>query len=341
MGFELAALLAMAAFCSGALAYLLHPLLVRYALARPNARSSHREPTPQGGGIAVIGAVAIVLVGAVMLMPSHFPDIFRISILLACAIALAAVGAFDDIRQLGALPRLALQTIVVLVVVADLPTGFRILPIIPWWIERGLLVVSFVWFVNLVNFMDGIDWMTVVEVVPIAATLAIFGLMGAIPVYATAVSIALCGAMIGFAPFNKPVARLFLGDVGSLPIGLILAWLLVLLAQGHLAASILLPLYYVLDATITLLRRLFNRERLTQAHRHHYYQRALDSGHSVYHIVGCVFSVNIALAGFGFITLVQASLLVHLLLLAAGAALVGMLLWHFREKYQEPQPDGI
>jgi UDP-N-acetylmuramyl pentapeptide phosphotransferase/UDP-N-acetylglucosamine-1-phosphate transferase len=89
--------------------------------------------------------------------------------------------------------------------------------------------------------------------------------------------------IIGLAPFNRPVARLFLGDVGSLPIGLLLGWLLVLLAgHGYLAAALLLPLYYLTDATITLLRRLMRSVPITQAHRSHYYQRALANGLSVF-----------------------------------------------------------
>ena len=86
-------------------------------------------------------------------------------------------------------------------------------------------------------------------------------MLGALPGDAALVALALCGAMVGFAPFNRPVARLFLGDVGSLPIGLLLGWLLILLAgSGHLAAALLLPLYYLADATITLLRRSANGE---------------------------------------------------------------------------------
>ncbi len=96
---------------------------------------------------------------------------------------------------------------------------------------------------NLCNFMDGIDWMMVAEVVPVTGALAVFGLSGALPSEATLAAVALFGAVIGFAPFNRPVARLFLGDVGSLPIGLLLTWLLILLAgRGHLAAALLLPL---------------------------------------------------------------------------------------------------
>ena len=120
--------------------------------------------------------------------------------------------------------------------------------------------------------------------------------MGALPPRRSLAALALCGAMLGFAPVNRPVARLFLGDVGSLPIGLLLGWLLVVLAGGgHFAAALLLPLYYLADATMTLLRRLAKGEPVWQAHRTHFYQRATDNGYSVMQIVGRVFVLNIAL----------------------------------------------
>ena len=111
--------------------------------------------------------------------------------------------------------------------------------------------------------------------------------------------------MLGFAYFNRPTARLFLGDVGSLPIGLLVGWLLVLLAGGgHLTAALLLPLYYLADATLTLIRRFSNGERVWQAHRTHYYQRATDRGYSVTEIVTRVFTVNICLAVLALITVI-------------------------------------
>ena len=113
-----------------------------------------------------------------------------------------------------------------------------------------MLLVGTLWFVNLVNFMDGLDWMTVVEVVPITAALAVHRLVRLLPWQNTVISLALCGATIGFAFFNRPVAKLFLGDVGSLPIGLLLGWLLlVLAASGGRAAAALLPLYYLADSS--------------------------------------------------------------------------------------------
>ena len=204
------------------------------------------------------------------------------------------------------------------------------MPFLPFWLERALLGLALLWFVNLTNFMDGIDWMTVAEVVPVTAGLVLFGLMGALPREAMIVALALGGATIGFAPVNRPVARLFLGDVGSLPIGLLLGWLLVVLAgTGHFAAALLLPLYYLADATMTLLRRLVKGEPVWQAHRTHFYQRATDNGYSVMQIVGRVFLLNVALIALAAATLLTTSYLLHAAALIAGCILVGLLLYRF------------
>src|SRR5262249_56747959 len=108
------------------------------------------------------------------------------------------------------------------------------------------------------------------------------GSIGAVSSAAVIAALALLGAMLGFAHLNRPVARLFLGDVGSLPIGLLLAWLLILLAgSGHVAAALLLPLYYLADASATLFRPLLNGEQVWQAARTHFYQLALVKGRTV------------------------------------------------------------
>jgi len=327
---EYALVAAAAAIISAGLILGLRPLLVRYALARPNPRSSHSEPTPQGGGIAVIGAMIVTLTAAAIFMPSFLNDSIRLAIVFAAVVGLAIVGATDDVRPMEALPRLILQAIAVLIVMATLPADMRIVSVLPWWIERGLMLIAVLWFVNLVNFMDGIDWMTVAEVVPISAALVAIGALGALPTDGMIVAITLLGAMIGFAPFNRPVARLFLGDVGSLPIGLLIGWLLALVASGgHLTAAILLPLYYVADTTITLLRRLAAGEPVMQAHRSHFYQRATNGGFGVSEIVGRVLVVNILLALLALSTIVSPSRFVHLGAAAAGCALVAALLWRF------------
>src|SRR5260370_1329221 len=108
--------------------------------------------------------------------------------------------------------------------------ALRIVRLRAWWAERLCLLMALVWFVNLVNFMDGIDWMTVAEVVPLTASVVLLGQLATVPPPSTILALALLGAMLGFAPFNKPVAKLFLGDVVSLPIGLLLGCLFLPLA---------------------------------------------------------------------------------------------------------------
>ena len=321
-----------AAAVSFALVLLLRPLLVSHALAHVNARSSHKMPTPQGGGIAVIAAT-VGVVSAVALFDR--PDLIGHSLwlVLAATVLIAIVGAIDDVRSIAVVPRLILQVACVVLALAALPGDLHLVSFLPYWLERALLAFALLWFVNLTNFMDGLDWMTVAETVPLSAGLVLFGLFGALPREATIVALALCGAMIGFAPVNRPVARLFLGDVGSLPIGLLLGWLLIVLAAGgHFIAALLLPLYYLADATITLLRRLVNGEPVLQAHRTHFYQRATDNGYSVTQIVARVFLLNIALIALAAVTLLTPSYLAYAAALIAGCALVGLLLYGFAAK---------
>ena len=188
----------------------LRPLLLRYALARPNARSSHKEPTPQGGGIAVLAATLLATWLGVVLASALAP--FSLNRLVALSIAcvlLAVIGAADDIRPLGAAPKLLMHIVAVGLVIAMLPDDFRVMPLLPKIIERALLLLGGVYFVNLVNFMDGLDLMTVAEVVPVTAGLILLGFKDVDWLPAMLVAVALLGAMLGFAPFNRPVARLF------------------------------------------------------------------------------------------------------------------------------------
>jgi UDP-N-acetylmuramyl pentapeptide phosphotransferase/UDP-N-acetylglucosamine-1-phosphate transferase len=316
-----------AVLCAGFIV-LLRPALRRYALARPNARSSHREPTPQGGGIAVIAAtIAAACLG---ILGFGTPIAPPPATLLAAVVLMACVGAVDDIRPLEVAPRLLLQALAIGAVIYALPDQLRALPVVPWWLERVVLFFAGLWFVNLVNFMDGIDWMTVAEVVPIATALVVIGYLGALPIDGVLVALALGGAMLGFAYFNRPVAKLFLGDVGSLPVGLLLGWLLVQLAgTGNLAAALLLPLYYLADATVTILRRLLKGELVWQAHRTHFYQLATERGFSVGDVVGRVFVLNVGLCALAVVTVVVPGRLSDLGAFIAGVLLVAGLLAAF------------
>lgn len=330
-----AAALAAAAVLSFALIRLLHPLLVRYALARPNARSSHKVPTPQGGGIAVVAAFLIVGLPALAAVASA-EALPRVAVLAAAILVLAVLGAVDDIRPLPALPRLLVQIGAVAAVATWADPG-RILPeAVPLWLERSLVVLAGTWWVNLTNFMDGIDWITLAEFVPMTAFLAVSGVLGITDAAAGALAAAFCGALLGFAPANRPVARLFLGDVGSLPIGLLSGWLLLALAaSGHLAAALLIPLYYLADATLTLIRRAGRGERIWEAHRSHFYQQATANGLSVLEVDSRILALNLALAALAALTIAWPVLAWPAFL--AGAALVGLVL----RLFAAPRPRSV
>lgn len=323
--------LVVAAALSAGLILALQPYLVRYAMARPNARSSHKQPTPQGGGIAVVAAtLAGLWLGVLSSSPALQGDVGQLLALSLAAVVLALVGAIDDIRGLGPAPRLLMQIVAVGIVVWSLPADFHVVPRLPWPVERALLLFGGVWVVNLVNFMDGLDWMTAAELVPVSAGVALLGAIGTAPPLAVLVALALLGAIVGFAPFNRPVARLFLGDVGSLPIGLLLGWLMLLLAgRGHIVSALLLPLYYLADATLTLGLRIARREAIWQAHRTHFYQRATDGGFSVQEIVVRVFVLNVALATLALVSAIEPDPRVDLATLALGGALVAWVLLTF------------
>jgi UDP-N-acetylmuramyl pentapeptide phosphotransferase/UDP-N-acetylglucosamine-1-phosphate transferase len=333
MGTNLVALFVFmsAAVGCAVLTWVLMPLLTRYALARPNARSSHKIPTPQGAGIAVIAATLVV---TTLALGMTTPALLALLPLFAAAIIIAIVGAIDDIRPIPVLPRFALQALCVGAVVLTLPSDEQIIPVLPLWLERAALLIGGLWFVNLVNFMDGLDWMTVAEGVPVTAALVVFGLLGALTLSPMLLAAALGGALLGFAPFNRPgAAKVFLGDVGSLPIGLLLGWCLLQLAlQGHVTAALLLPLYYLADSTLTLLRRMLRREPFWLAHRSHFYQRATDNGFSVREVTSLVFLTNLTLALLAGLSIALKPITADGVLLAVGATVVAALLMRFARR---------
>jgi UDP-N-acetylmuramyl pentapeptide phosphotransferase/UDP-N-acetylglucosamine-1-phosphate transferase len=316
---------AVAAALSALLVQSMMPLLRRYALARPNARSSHAAPTPQGAGFAVILATILAVAMGLLFASAGDGALHEATLVLAASLLLAATGAVDDLRPLGAVAKLVPQLLAVgIVVFLAIPQEERLLPALPLLLERSLATLAGVWFVNLVNFMDGIDWITVMGCgVPLAALAVLAAVQ--IPEGETArfLAASLCGALIGFAPFNRPVARVFLGDVGSLPIGLIMGYGLYRLAlAGHLAAALILPLYYLWDSGSTLIRRLLRGERFWLAHRGHVYQRATDAGWSVTAIVTRILILELLLAVLAFISVWQSSISVSAVTLALAVLLV-------------------
>lgn len=246
-------------------------LTARAVLDQPNARSSHRRPTPRGGGVAVMAALLPAFAAAAWAEG----EIARLAPLLLGAVLVAGVSFIDDVRSLNAGLRLAAQGAAVTLGLLALPEGPVLQGFVPDWLDLVLTALGWLWFINLFNFMDGIDGITAVETIAIGAGVAVVAALIERPGILLAFGLAAAAAAIGFLPWNWHRAKVFLGDVGSVPLGYVLGFLLLSLAvRGFWAAALVLPLYYLLDATWTLLARLLRGEKVWHAHREHWYQRA-------------------------------------------------------------------
>jgi len=273
----------------------------------------------------VITATLVVASASALFLRFPIP----IAVFLA-TLLIAFVGLADDIRPIPVLPRLLLQAVAVGATIFAAPESLRVVSGLPLAIERGVLLLAGLWFVNLVNFMDGLDLMTVAEAVPITSALITLGLIGDLPASLVFVAAALCGSMLGFSPFNRPVASIFLGDVGSLPVGLLLGWCMLQLAwHQEVLAALLLPLYYLADATITLFWRMTKGDPFWVAHRSHFYQCATNRGFTAARVVAEVFLLNILLAALAIMPIWAGSTGGRLLAASAGAVAVGLLLYRF------------
>jgi len=264
-------------------------------LDRPNERSSHTAPTPRGGGWGVM----LTLLPAWIVVALVLNDVERVWPVLVGAIALVVVSWIDDRRGLGPGPRFATQIGVVLLGLLSLPGDTPILPLSPpLWLDRTIVAIGWLWMINLYNFMDGIDGLAGTETLGIGLAFALLAIAGGLDPAAGLYAAAAAGAAAGFLRWNLPPAKLFMGDVGSVPLGYVLGWLcLTTAARGEWVAAALPPLYFVADATITLLRRAARRERVWEAHREHFYQRAVRAGRSHRAVTATIALADLILVG--------------------------------------------
>ncbi len=253
----------------------------RLILDHPVERSSHALPVPKGCGVAVTAVLLLAWLDlAITGLAPH-------ETMLVCGLgfALAALSWLNDVTDLPAVLRLAVHLLIAAVGLLALPDRGQVFQgLLPADLDQAATVLLWTWFMNLFNFMDGIDGITVVETGSIGFGLAFVAALTSIASggYLLLV-VALSAAVLGFLPWNWHPARVFLGDAGSVPLGFVAGWLLLLLAsRGYWASAVLLPLYYLADASFTLLLRIARREAIWRPHKSHFYQRALapDGDHA-------------------------------------------------------------
>ena len=326
--------------------YLLLALLVTYPLSRfvtgrvirilrrravldhPNDRSSHALPTPRGGGIAIMAILVVAWGHFGILVPAVAPKLFTV---LALAIALGVLSWLDDLRGLNPFFRLAAHVVAVAAGLWTLPSDLVFDGQLPVWAERAILALLWIWFVNLFNFMDGIDGIAGAETAAIGLGIALVAGIAALGPDLALYGVTLAAAAFGFLRWNWQPAQIFLGDVGSVPMGFLIGWLLLTLAaEGAWIPALILPLYYLSDATITLFKRLFRREKPWQAHRTHFYQRAASVPGTHAPVVRRINATNVALVILAVVAAKYPEIAPIALISAAG--FVGFLLWTFAKR---------
>ena len=280
-------LIALAAFLTEVGLRFTLPILQRQRILDfPTARSSHQEPIPRGGGIAILGAV----VPSWLLVTALNPDIKPVVIIIG-ALILAVISFHDDRYGLGIIIRLIGQIVVITSCVILTLTRDQLVfqGLFSFWIDRAATIFLWCWFVNVFNFMDGIDSITAVQSIGLA--LGISTLAFLLPELRDLLGLAppLLGAFLVFLMWNRPPARIFLGDVGSIPVGFLFGFLLIQIAGARFwLAALLLPAYYLADSGTTLLKRMIQCKPFWLAHREHAYQRAVDRGQTVAYVISSI-----------------------------------------------------
>ena len=304
---------------------------------RPNARSLHVKPTPRGGGGGVLAGIAGGWLAATLVgyaLPQAGWIVAGLGIL-------ALVSLLDDRYGLAAGWRFASHLVAsVLVVLAGLGLTVLVMPGLavglPVSVGVVLTLLGVGWCINLFNFMDGMDGLAAGMAVIGFGALATLGVLAGHADFALA-ALAVSAAAAGFLCFNFPPARIFLGDVGSVPLGFLMAVFMLWLQTDDIAplwVGLLAFAPFVLDASVTLLRRLWRREAVWQAHRSHYYQRATLATGSHRRVLlisyglmaGCAFSA---------VLIYQAPVVVQWLVLVGWALVFAFCAWRVDRSWQK------
>ena len=285
-----------------AISFVLTHLVRKTAIKRnkfdiPNERSSHQNPTPRGGGVAVVAAFVFGLL-ALLIRGDIASESFYAIVLPG--VLVAAIGYLDDLGRVTAARLRLIGHFVAAVIAVYILDGLPPMPVFAETLDIGLVgniiaVLFLVWMLNLFNFMDGIDSITGVEALTSCLILTIF-LINKSETELWQVPALLCAAVIGFLYFNWPPARIFLGDIGSGFIGFTIGTISLVIARSQPLitwAVIILLGVFIVDATVTLIRRLIDKQRISTAHRSHAFQHLANSADRHLKVSLSIAAVNI------------------------------------------------
>jgi UDP-N-acetylmuramyl pentapeptide phosphotransferase/UDP-N-acetylglucosamine-1-phosphate transferase len=259
------------------------PNSILHILDKPNARSLHTRPTPTSGGIAIL--IAFITFITFYLAAWYFEPIPEIFIFISLLL-IAIISLIDDCRHVSVLYRLMVHFLATYLLLwqGEFWLSHIILPGLTWalppFLQISLSILFVIWMINLYNFMDGMDGFAGGMAIFGFGTLAVLGAMADHQLFMT-LNLIIASAVAGFLVFNFPPARIFMGDIGSSSLGfLAAAFSLWGNKEGifHFWVALLIFSPFIVDATVTLLRRLLRGEKIWLAHKSHYFQRLVQLG---------------------------------------------------------------
>lgn len=254
-----------------------------FAAANPNERSNHKRPTPQIGGLALVPLFGLVMI-SFRLAGEPLP-VFSDWSFLAAVLILFVTGIIDDRRALGPLPKLAAQFVAAGLAVFALRDALVSVPM-SYAVAALIAFLVLVAISNLANFLDGLDLMAVATIGLPSLFFALLAAIGAIGTAFGPAGATLAGLFLAFVFVNRPPAKAFLGDSGSLPFGLVLGAMTVIVAcQTGPLTALLLPAYMLCDGLVTIAKRTLKGENILHAHSAHAYQRAFRAGRPVLTVI--------------------------------------------------------
>ncbi|MBF96156.1 MAG: putative undecaprenyl-phosphate N-acetylglucosaminyl 1-phosphate transferase [Alphaproteobacteria bacterium MarineAlpha9_Bin4] len=285
-------------------------------LDNPTERSNHLTPISLGGGLVVVPLIILIPFSV-----GYHWNIIQILTLLI----LFFISLLDDFKNVKASLRLAIHffsiTIYVHFYLIDQITFFQ-------EIERSylifltyfFLILTISWFINAFNFMDGIDGITSVNIVYLTSSLILLNYY--LGLNSSTLHYTIIGVTLGFLFFNWSPANIFLGDSGSIPLGFLMITLLLDLAlKGYWVAALILPMYYILDTSLTLIVRAYNRENFMQAHSQHFYQKAVRSGKTHKQVCYSIIVLSFGLFLFALSSVIEKNKVLFLILALAWCVL--------------------
>ncbi|GBL19986.1 probable undecaprenyl-phosphate N-acetylglucosaminyl 1-phosphate transferase [Acidimicrobiaceae bacterium] len=263
----------------------------------PNERSSHKNPTPRGGGVAVVAAFVFGLL-ALLIRRDIDAESFYAIVLPGALVAI--IGYLDDLGRVTAARLRLIGHFVAALIAIYILGGLPPMPLFSATLDIGLVgniiaVLFLVWMLNLFNFMDGIDSITGIEALTSCLILTIF-LINKSDTELWRVPALLCAAVIGFLYFNWPPAKIFLGDIGSGFIGFTIGTISLVIAKSQPLitwAVIILLGVFIVDATVTLIRRVYDKQQISAAHRSHAFQHLANNADRHLKVSLSIAAVNI------------------------------------------------